>query len=279
MNINQKRNYTTSESLLRNTSLPQQTDSYKPVSHGQLIDLVRETTLKSGFKIKDESYYTAKNGLVANARYTIANIADSEMELQVGWQNSYDKSLTLKYAIGAEIIICQNGLVRGELGALNRKHTGDVQEFAPNKIIESIKAAGDVFEKIQAERELLKIVEIDKTVTAELVGRMLIDEDFLAITQLGTIRKELKVPTFDYSSNGSLWELYQFTTFAMKDTHPSLWMKKHIAAHDFFVNYEKSLNENKASKILIPVEDVISPNPDIETYGIDTTRQLSIFGA
>ncbi len=32
-------------------------------------------------------------------------------------------------------------------------------------------------------------------------------------------------------------ELYNYTTFAMKEVHPGLWMESHIKAHKFFNDY------------------------------------------
>lgn len=270
--------YKTLETELRTIQLPVQTDTYKPVSHSQLIDLVQESCLKAGFDVRKAEYSSAKEGKVANAKYLISNVADNEMQLQIGWQNSYDKSLSLKYAIGAQIFICKNGLVKGDMGALKRKHTGDVQEFTPYTIVESIKKAGDVFKKIQEERELLKSVEIDKRTCAELIGRMIVEENFIQSSQLNIIRKEMRHPSFNYGSENSLWELYQHTTFSMKETHPALWMKNHIAAHNFFVNFHGELVTAPASKVWLDASEVINENPEIETYGVDPVRQLSIFG-
>jgi hypothetical protein len=33
-----------------------------------------------------------------------------------------------------------------------------------------------------------------------------------------------------------MWELYNYTTFAMKESHPAVWMDNHMGAHKFFVN-------------------------------------------
>ena len=96
--------------LLLSTPLPQETNSYKPISHEQLIDLTLSGIEKSGFKLETELYSSAQEGNIANGRYTISNVADSEMKLQIGWQNSYNKQLTLKFALGTQIIICKNGM-------------------------------------------------------------------------------------------------------------------------------------------------------------------------
>ena len=96
-------NYT--KELLLTTPLPQETNTYKPISHEQLIDLTLTGIEKSGFKLETELYSSANQGNIANGRYTISNVADSEMKLQIGWQNSYNKQLTLKFALGAQIFI------------------------------------------------------------------------------------------------------------------------------------------------------------------------------
>ena len=231
-----KVSYVSGKNILLSTEVPAQTKTYKPISHEQLMDLTLNSIQGAGFELGSETYSAARNGNVANGRYTIKNIADSEMELQIGWQNSYDRSLSLKFAIGTKIFICQNGCVSGDYGAFRKKHTGTVQEFTPSAITEYIKSAGDAFRKMQQERDAMKNIELSKRVKAELIGRMMIEEEFIQSTQLNIIEGELKHPTHDYNSPDSLWELYNYTTFAMKEIHPSLWMQNHQRAHNFFVN-------------------------------------------
>lgn len=226
--------YESAKSILINAEIPQQTRTYKPVSHERLIDLTLESIYQSGFELASESYSSARNGNVANGKFAIKNVADSEMQLQIGWQNSYDKSLSLKFAIGTKIFICSNGCVSGDYGAFKKKHQGEIQEFTPQAITEYIQRAGDAFQRMQAERETMKSIDVSRRVQAELIGRMIVEEQFIESTQLNIIRKELENPTHDYGASGSLWELYQFTTFSMKEVHPTLWMDNHIDAHNFF---------------------------------------------
>lgn len=245
--------YNTTKVALIATPLPEETRTYKPISHEQLIDLTLESIHQAGFKLGGESYTSAREGNIANGRFTIQNVADTEMRLQIGWQNSYDKTMTLKFAIGTKIFICGNGCVSGDFGAFKKKHIGEIQTFAPATIIEYIKKSGEAFKRIQSEREAMKQIEITPRVQAELIGRMIIEEKFIESTQLNIIRKELKTPTFDYGCPNSLWELYNYTTFAMKEVHPSFWMQNHIDAHKFFVDAAGiSYPEVKLPAVLIP---------------------------
>ena len=224
-------NFNTTKELMMNTPVPVQTRTYKPVSHSQLIDLTLNSIEKAGFTLDKETYSAAADGQIANGRFSISNVADSEMQLQIGWQNSYNKQLTLKFAI------CQNGCVSGDFGTFKKKHVGEIQSFTPNAIEDYIKSAGDTFFLMQKQREDMKQIEITKRVKAELIGRMMLEEQFITSTQLNIISRELKAPTHDYGAKDSVWELYNYTTFAMKESHPANWMESHIKAHRFFNEY------------------------------------------
>lgn len=253
MSVETKKSYQTAKGLIINAPLPNQTRTYKPISHSQLIDLTLSSIESAGFELGEERYSSARDGNIANGRYTIKNIADKEMQLEIGWQNSYDKSLSLKFAIGTRILICQNGCVHGDMGAFRKKHQGEIQEFTPKAIVEYIKSCGETFERMQTEREAMKQIEVTKRTQAELIGRMLIEEKFIRVEQMSIIRGELENPSFDYGAPNSLWELYNHTTHAMKDTHPTYWMQNHMKAHRFFVN-EAGLLVPPAAEIVIPTE-------------------------
>lgn len=247
-----KTNYSTTKQLLINTPVPVQTRTYRPISHQQLIDLTLNSIAGAGFTLEKEVYSSAREGNVSNGKFTIKNVADKEMGLQIAFQNSYDKSLSLKFAIGARVFICENGVVHGDIGAFKKKHQGSIQEFTPVTITEYIKRAGDIFTQMQKEREEMKKIELSKRTKAELIGRMIIEEEFIQSTQLNLISKSLYSPNYDYNCPNSIWELYNYTTEAMRDIHPTLWMEQHMKAHKFFVN---------ASGILTPNTEIVVPTP------------------
>lgn len=246
-----KKTYEVTKQSLISTPIPEQTRTYKPIAHELLMDLTLNSLQTSGFKLDREEYSASSDGQVANGRFTVSNVADKEMQLEIGWQNSYNKSLTLKFAIGTRIFICQNGAVSGDFGAFRKKHMGSVQEFTPAAITEYIKQAGDVFKKMQMDRDKMKTIEVTKRTAAELIGRMMIEEQFIQSTQVNLIEKELKMPTYDYGAPGSMWELYNFTTQSMREVHPRLWMENHMKAHTFFVN-ESGIITRKDAQIIIP---------------------------
>lgn len=233
--------YKTTKEYILKAEVPTKTRTYAPVSHAQLIDLTLESIHSAGFELDRETYSSYNNGNVANGRYTIKNVADPEMQLQIGWQNSYDRTASLKFAIGTHIVVCSNGCVSGDYGAFKKKHMGIVEPFSKVHIKEYIKQAGDSFKKMQIEREVMKQIELTKRDKAELLGRLFLEEELLTTMQLNIIAGEIEEPTFDYGAPDSVWELYQYTTHAMKESHPRLWIANHIKAHNFFINATGSL--------------------------------------
>jgi hypothetical protein len=260
--------------MLIATPVSDETVTYKPVSHLQLMDLTLESIHKAGFSLDKELYSSAREGNVANARYTISDVSDSEMQLQIGWQNSYDKSLSLKFAIGTHVFICANGCVSGDYGSFKKKHTGEIQTFAPNAITEYIKSASEGFRRMQDEREKMKNISLTRTAKAELIGRLILDEGIIKSTQLNIIKKEMDSPSFDYGSPDSMWELYQFVTYSMKEIHPSLWMRDHIDAHNFFTTESGIIISNLNDRLDDIVPNQLDMFNDVEEYTVNVTDEL-----
>lgn len=254
--------YQVQESELRAVTLPQQTRTYKPIAHGELIQLTRQTLDQEGLILKAESYSAAKDGKVANGRYQVGSLADNDMSVMIGWQNSYDKSITLKFAIGAHIFICSNGAISGDMGHFKKKHVGDIQEFTPEKMVEYIKGAGDTFAQMQKDRDRMKEIELSKKVQAELLGRLFIEEEKITATQLGIIKGQIDNPSFNYGADKSMWETYNHTTFALKETHPSLWMKQHIDVHEFYTKNFEPVKKDQVS-LYIP-EPVVTESQSLK---------------
>jgi len=221
---------------LFSTPVPPETRTYKPVSHKQLAKATLKAISDAGFELGVEEYYSSKEGQVATARYTINNVKDEDMQLEIGWQNSYDKTLSLKFAIGTRIMICENGCVSGNFGSFARKHMADIQTFAPEEMKEAILNAARVFDRMVEDKEMMKRHTIGEERQLELAGKLFFQNDAFGSTQMNIVAEQLKRPSFDYGAHGSIWEIYQYITYSMKELHPRLWMEAHIEVHKFFLN-------------------------------------------
>jgi hypothetical protein len=220
--------------FLRAMPLPAQTSYYKPVGHGQLMDITLESIDRCNFQLRSEQYTHAAGGAKANGKYHLDYGNDPDMSIMIAWQNSYNKQLSLKFAIGGYVFICENGMVRGDLGTFRSKHMGEIQTVTPKLLSEYISQAGETFEKMIIEKKRMQEIEVTKKTTAELLGRMYIEEGIITSTQLNIIKSELTKPTFDYGHKDSLWELYNHTTYALKSATPTTWLQQQMDNHQFF---------------------------------------------
>lgn len=230
------------KSILYNTPLPLKTDSYSPVPHKSVIEMTLEQIDKAGLKVNTERYTVAKDGKQALGFYHIEGFGDSEMGLELAWNNSYDKSMSLKWAIGGKVFICTNGCVSGDIGAFKRKHTGSVLDEYTEAVKRYIGDAEMHFEKLLSDKELLKEITVSKRSAAEMIGRMYVEKDIVTSTQLNIIKRELIKPSYDYKAPGSMWELYNHCTVALKEAHPLHNMRQHMDVHNFFTKENKIWN-------------------------------------
>ena len=97
--------YSTTKQLLISAELPATTRTYKCIPHQQVIDCTLEAIDKAGLVLSSERYSSSKEGKIATGRYAIKSVADNEMQLQIAWLNSYNKTKRLTYGIGAQVFI------------------------------------------------------------------------------------------------------------------------------------------------------------------------------
>src|ERR1700679_3868319 len=100
---------------LKKIPKPEATDSYAPVPHIKVVEMTLEQLEKSGFKVLSAAYHIARKGDQARGDYEIET-KDKDMNIQMAWMNSYDKTIPLRWALGGHVIICGNGMVVGDMG-------------------------------------------------------------------------------------------------------------------------------------------------------------------
>jgi len=145
--------------------------------------------------------------------------------------------------MGGHVIVCRNGMVIGDMGAFKRKHTGTVLSEYQDNIRTYVNEAGEIFRKMTSDRERMKEITMSKRVTAELVGRMFLEEEIITATQLGIIKREIENPSFNYGTrivnadgelvSTTLWDDYNAVTVSLKEAHPQHNIQQHINLHNF----------------------------------------------
>lgn len=252
---------------LMNAPVPPKTDSYTPIAHATIIKNTAESLQANGFTIKNTRYRSSIDGLIGSGEYHLEYGGDPEMGLMLAWQNSYNKQITFKYAIGAHVFVCANGMVAGDLASYRRKHTGTADADALGYINQYIKDASKIFTTLIEDREMLKKHELNLRQTSEMMGRMFLCNQIITSTQLNIIKRELDSPTYDYGVGPlNAWAIYNYATHAFKEDNPKSWIKRHTDLHKFF-----RMEFGFGTPEPIPAED---PGPVIDSAGFTVEDQI-----
>jgi hypothetical protein len=214
--------------------VPEKTQTYSPVSHEKIINETLENLYKNNLNVVSENYVLSAKGNQMIACFNIE--ADStELEMRLMAINSYDKSISVGYATGLNVIVCSNGVVKGDLSAFKKKHRGLVDTELSNNIIESVNLLSDRYYNIEKDVKRIKEVEIDFNLASKLVGQMFIEEDLITVEQASIIKKELEFSEH-FKFDGSLWNFYNNCTQSFKHGTSKTYLKQHEKLHNFILN-------------------------------------------
>ncbi len=215
------------EETLFAVPVPEKTHSYQPVAHAILVSAIKEKLYKHDMRI-EKTHYTSNGN--ASQMFGVMNIArgNGEQLMNIGFRNSYDKSLAVGLVAGATVIVCSNLMFKGDIKTL-RKHTTGVFNDLDNIVESVVLGAAEQFDRIQIDSEKMKLVELTKKQMAEIAGRLFINENLINSTQMGIIKREINFS--DEFTDPSLWTLYNHFTESLKVTAPALRMQKQIAVH------------------------------------------------
>jgi len=129
------------EGTLASVALPEATDSYAPVGHKTLLDMIRSHAERSGLRIMQEVHALARKGQryfgLMQVQYD--RLPDSDLGFIIGIRNSYDKSIPASIACGCSVMVCSNMAFSSEV-VLGRRHTVNVMRDLPSMIASGLVA-------------------------------------------------------------------------------------------------------------------------------------------
>ena len=221
--------YATLEGL-REIPIPQETSTYKPVSHYDLATNLAEVsgTLLRDYELERSQYGLAREGAQLFGIHTYRNGSDS-MGLSIGFRNSYDKSMSVGIAIGASVFVCDNLALTGEI-AIARKHTSNVWQDLEELTITTIYRSQNNFTRIVEDAQIMQGQYLSDNDAYRLIG-LLYGNGIITPRQIPVVKKEWLTPSHDAFADRNTWSLYNACTEALKSAPPNRIMEKHIALH------------------------------------------------
>ena len=130
------------ESDVRAVVAPPYTDTWHPISHGDILDTVKGALDARGMQIQHRDYSLSPNGKNMFAVWRVDTIGDLPgMAWSVGIRNSLQKQFAVGICAGTYVFVCDNMAFSGDFVQL-RKHTNRIDDDLP-------RIAEEAIEKVQ----------------------------------------------------------------------------------------------------------------------------------
>ena len=216
---------------------PERTDTYEPIGHLQLVNFLEKSVpglLGDEYSMVDNSFGTARKDQLLFGMMTFKNEA-KDMGLSVGYRNSLDRTLSVGIAFGANVFVCENLMMTGDIFVM-KKHTPNVWQGLPDLVEETVPKAGGIYHTLQQDVEDMKNMQIKRDQGFQLLGLMR-GHKVLTSQQTNIAFKEFVNPTYKEHKDGSVMQVYNACTEALK-THawPQAAMRSRINLHKVVKN-------------------------------------------
>jgi len=248
--------------------VPARTETYTPIPHSYFLNTIREQIESSGMEVTRNNVYVNFNGnkLVGFTSVKFRGVEtdpDFGLEMMLGYQNSYDKSMVAALVAGLNVMICSNGCIGGDMLTFKRKHTGTIEQELVQKTREAITSMRDGFSHLVLEVDIMRDYELTPKQKAEIMGVMYFEKELISPNQLSIVKREMKEsPHF---RGNTLWDLYNNVTESLKTSHTLNHIKDHIALHKFMCDVAgiNSMEINESNEEELELTDGVTIDEQI----------------
>lgn len=154
---------------VQRVAMPEATESYCPVAHDRVVELVQGAMAEMGLAIAGEQYALAKEGDRFFGLFDIKG-DKPDYNLVLGMRNSHDKSFPAALSLGSRVFVCDNLAFSGEI-QIARRHTRFIERDLPRLVMQAtaalIESRGAADKRIEA----YKGAELSDTDAHDLIVR------------------------------------------------------------------------------------------------------------
>jgi len=213
--------------------LPEQTETYIPVSHQELVTKVANAGEAHYGKAPTSTKYEINHKgqqLFGSMKWT----ADNGMERAIGFRNSYNKTLPVGVCGGASVMVCSNLMFVGDVINM-RKHTANVKDDLDALIVKLFEDVDKRYTQAHVDAGYMQEIPLSNEQVGDYLGQLFVNQKVLNSSQMTKASDEW------FNSNDfkprTLWSAYNACTEALKSAHPSNALEKYTKLHTFTEDY------------------------------------------
>jgi hypothetical protein len=219
---------------LKMIPLPEATDTYVPVPHYDLANTLTTIgqDILTDYALIGEDYGIARSG---QQLFAVLNFKKdrSDMALSFAFRNSYDRSMSIGFALGSNVFVCDNLALCGDI-AIMRKHSKNVLNDLENLAITTLYKSQYTFAKLLKDSDTMKGAALDDNRAGRLLGHLFM-QGVLSPRQLPVVKDNWLKPEHQDFQARNLWSFYNGCTEALKSSPPLSIMERHINLHQNFI--------------------------------------------
>jgi hypothetical protein len=102
---------------------PEPTKSWRPIPHIELVQTLQQALWENRIGIREEKFALRHDGSTLFGVLQLAYQDTRDGQAALGIRTSNDKTMSIQICAGLSVFVCDNLVFRGDLIALNRKHT------------------------------------------------------------------------------------------------------------------------------------------------------------
>lgn len=196
-------------------------DRWQGIRHGDLVDCITKQAGERNLKIEEESWFVNgpnRSCLQGSLRLKLPNLKDpaKDVAFSLGVIHSNNADIALRFAVGAYVFICKNGVVTGDF-VLSRKHTIGLE--LPEQVSRGLDRYLEEVKNIKP-----AILNMKKRgLVTEDVDRILMRagrEGLMPWSRIGLVDKEYGAPRFKEFKPRNGWSLYNAFTYIEQKCRP-----------------------------------------------------------
>jgi len=195
---------------------PPPTDTWQPVPHKEVVDALDAALAIRGYTVVHEEFAVNKGGKRLYGMYTFAPDGHPDWVKCLGFQNSHDKSMAVRTAVGVRVLVSDTTCIGGEM-VIRRKHTSGLELYEHVK--EAMGQLVPRFEQLESNIQRLQETQMSPMLAKALVVGMA-QKGCIASADIVPIVNEYEKPQYPAFAPRTEWSLYNSITEVAKKFQP-----------------------------------------------------------
>ena len=192
---------------------PEPTATWRPIPHIDLIETLDRVLRANQIAIQEEKFALRRDGSTLFGVLQLAYQDFPDGCAAMGLRTSNDRSMSIQICAGVSVFVCDNLVFRGDLIALNRKHTSGLN--LREEIAGAVLRFQDHFGRLTVEIDCLKRQELDP-VQAKALMHDVFAQGLMPLRFLPEVSRAYFAPQLPEFEPRTAWSLHNAFTASAK---------------------------------------------------------------